>query len=109
MAHHSRIFFTGQRMSKLLQAECKAIFPDRKLVEAQSEDGVKFYVNYDKLAICTGSQVWGFSRRVCTATLLQLCDNTCGRSSSCVARCLGSKDVVSRLAAPTAGESHFQS
>jgi hypothetical protein len=33
------------------------VFPDRKLVEAESADGVRFYVNYDKLAICTGSQV----------------------------------------------------
>lgn len=40
-----------------MQAEASAIFPDRQLVEARSTDGVKFYVNYDKLAICTGSQV----------------------------------------------------
>jgi NADPH-dependent 2,4-dienoyl-CoA reductase/sulfur reductase-like enzyme len=45
------------------QAEAKAIFPDRRLVEAVSVDGVKFYINYDKLAICTGSQV-GVERRV---------------------------------------------
>jgi len=48
---------TSERVHVSTQAEAKAIFPDRKLVEAQSVDGVKFYVNYDKLAICTGSQV----------------------------------------------------
>jgi hypothetical protein len=36
---------------------CVAIYPERKLLEAQSDDGVRFYVNYDKLAVCTGSQV----------------------------------------------------
>jgi hypothetical protein len=33
-----------------------AIYPDRKVVEASSEDGIKFFVGYDKLAVCTGSQ-----------------------------------------------------
>lgn len=45
-----------QPQNQYVQAEANAIFPDRKLVEATSVDGVKFYVNYDKLAICTGSQ-----------------------------------------------------
>jgi len=43
--------------NQYVQAEATAIFPDRKLVEARSADGLKFYVNFDKLAICTGSQV----------------------------------------------------
>eukprot|EP00775_Hariotina_reticulata_P010169 gene10167-10329_t len=42
--------------NQYVQAEATAIFPDRKLVEARSADGLKFYVNFDKLAICTGSQ-----------------------------------------------------
>lgn len=54
------------------QAECKAIFPDRNLVEAQSLDGVKFYVNYDKLAICTGSQVGG-GKLVCCRVVFVRC------------------------------------
>jgi hypothetical protein len=33
------------------------VFPDRQLIEARSVDGVKFYIGYNKLAICTGSQV----------------------------------------------------
>jgi hypothetical protein len=41
----------------LLQAEATAVFPDRQLVEARSVDGVRFYIGYNKLAICTGSQV----------------------------------------------------
>lgn len=45
-----------QPQNQYVQAEAKAVFPDRKLVEASSVDGVKFYVNYDKLAVCTGSQ-----------------------------------------------------
>jgi hypothetical protein len=40
-----------------VQAEATAVFPDRQLVEARSVDGVKFYIGYNKLAICTGSQV----------------------------------------------------
>jgi hypothetical protein len=53
----------------LLQAEATAIFPDRQLVEARSVDGVKFYIGYNKLAICTGSQVTtqGFITEKCTA------------------------------------------
>jgi hypothetical protein len=43
----------------LLQAEASAVFPDRQLIEARSADGVKFYIGYNKLAICTGSQVRG--------------------------------------------------
>jgi NADPH-dependent 2,4-dienoyl-CoA reductase/sulfur reductase-like enzyme len=34
-----------------------AIYPERKLVEAASDDGIRFFVGYDKLAVCTGSQV----------------------------------------------------
>lgn len=39
-----------------MQADATGIFPDRQLVEAKSVDDIRFYVNYDKLAICTGSQ-----------------------------------------------------
>jgi NADH:ubiquinone reductase (non-electrogenic) len=46
-----------QPQNAMYIAEAKAVFPDRKTVECQSEDGLSFYVNYDKLAICTGSQV----------------------------------------------------
>ena len=35
---------------------CVAVYPERRVVEAVSEDGLRFYVPYDKLAICTGSQ-----------------------------------------------------
>jgi len=37
-------------------ANAVAVHPEQKLVEACSEDGVKFYVEYDVLAIATGSQ-----------------------------------------------------
>lgn len=38
------------------QAEATAVLPERRLVEARSADGLRFYAPYDKLAICTGSQ-----------------------------------------------------
>ncbi|KAL4457622.1 hypothetical protein ABPG75_012487 [Micractinium tetrahymenae] len=37
-------------------AQCSAIHPDDKLVECVSEDGLRFFVEYDQLAIATGSQ-----------------------------------------------------
>ncbi|KAL4421702.1 hypothetical protein ABPG77_010646 [Micractinium sp. CCAP 211/92] len=37
-------------------ATCSAIHPDDKLVECVSEDGLRFFVEYDHLAIATGSQ-----------------------------------------------------
>jgi hypothetical protein len=58
------------------QAEANAIFPDRKLVEASSVDGVKFYVNYDKLAICTGSQVWAVWVGLCQGLTYSIRDGT---------------------------------
>jgi len=42
--------------NQLFIAEAKAVFPERKVVECLSNDGLRFYVSYDKLAICTGSQ-----------------------------------------------------
>ncbi|KAG1655670.1 hypothetical protein FOA52_011798 [Chlamydomonas sp. UWO 241] len=42
--------------NRLFIAEATAVFPDRKLVECRSDDGLRFFVSYDKLAICTGSQ-----------------------------------------------------
>ncbi|WIA34774.1 hypothetical protein OEZ86_013079 [Tetradesmus obliquus] len=44
-----------QPQNQYVQAEATAIFPDRQLIEARSVDGVKFYIGYNKLAICTGS------------------------------------------------------
>jgi NADH dehydrogenase FAD-containing subunit len=40
-------------------AQCTAVHPDDRLVECLSEDGIRFYIEYDKLAVCTGSQVAG--------------------------------------------------
>ncbi|KAI7835537.1 hypothetical protein COHA_010565 [Chlorella ohadii] len=37
-------------------AACKAIHPEDKLVECCSEDGLRFFVQYDQLCISTGSQ-----------------------------------------------------
>ncbi|KAF8061375.1 NDA1 [Scenedesmus sp. PABB004] len=45
-----------QPQNGYVQAKATAVFPDRRLIEAESDDGVKFFVPYDKLAICTGSQ-----------------------------------------------------
>ncbi|KAF6256151.1 pyridine nucleotide-disulfide oxidoreductase-domain-containing protein, partial [Scenedesmus sp. NREL 46B-D3] len=45
-----------QPQNQYVQAEATAVFPDRQLIEACSVDGLRFYINYDKLAICTGSQ-----------------------------------------------------
>jgi hypothetical protein len=58
--------------NQYVQAEATAIFPDRKLVEARSADGLKFYVNFDKLAICTGSQVGPCCRWIVAHGGLQL-------------------------------------
>lgn len=60
--------------NQYVQAEATAILPERRLVEAQSADGVKFYVNYDKLAICTGSQVrvWMSNARILHSALVHL-------------------------------------
>lgn len=45
-----------QPQNSFYNAEAVAVLPDRKLIECKSEDGIKFFVNYDKLAIATGSQ-----------------------------------------------------
>lgn len=37
-------------------ANCTTIHPDDRLVECASEDGLRFFVEYDQLAISTGSQ-----------------------------------------------------
>lgn len=42
--------------NNLFIARCKAVFPERKVVECISQDGVRFYLQYDFLAIATGSQ-----------------------------------------------------
>lgn len=38
-------------------AECKAVHPADQTVECVSDDGIRFYCEYDALAIATGSQV----------------------------------------------------
>eukprot|EP00877_Chromochloris_zofingiensis_P007537 jgi/Chrzof1/3036/Cz12g09060.t1 len=42
--------------NQYLAGTATGVFPDRKVVEAFSDDGLRFFVNYDKLAIATGSQ-----------------------------------------------------
>lgn len=37
-------------------ASATAVHPADRVVEAQSEDGVRFFLDYDALAIATGSQ-----------------------------------------------------
>lgn len=46
-----------QPQNSMIIADAVSVYPDRKVVECRSADGLKFYVPYDKLAICTGSQV----------------------------------------------------
>ncbi|KAI8463743.1 MAG: hypothetical protein J3K34DRAFT_526753 [Monoraphidium minutum] len=45
-----------QPQNQYLPGSAIAVYPERKLVEAASEDGIRFFVSYDKLAVCTGSQ-----------------------------------------------------
>ncbi|MEW5311892.1 MAG: hypothetical protein WDW38_003569 [Sanguina aurantia] len=45
-----------QPQNSMLIADAVSVFPDRKVIECRSADGLSFYVPYDKLAICTGSQ-----------------------------------------------------
>lgn len=42
-------------------AETTAVHPEDKMVECRSADGIRFFVEYDVLAIATGSQVGGGS------------------------------------------------
>ncbi|GFH22072.1 pyr_redox_2 domain-containing protein, partial [Haematococcus lacustris] len=42
--------------NSLYIAEATAVLPDKKVVQARSDDGVMFEVAYDKLVVATGSQ-----------------------------------------------------
>ncbi|GFH15423.1 pyr_redox_2 domain-containing protein, partial [Haematococcus lacustris] len=39
-----------------LYLQATAVLPDKKVVQARSDDGVMFEVAYDKLVVATGSQ-----------------------------------------------------
>ncbi|GBF90543.1 internal alternative NAD(P)H-ubiquinone oxidoreductase, mitochondrial-like [Raphidocelis subcapitata] len=42
--------------NQYIAARALAVYPERRVVEAASEDGIRFFVPFDKLAVCTGSQ-----------------------------------------------------